>query len=253
MRPAPKISGLIITKNEERNIAEALNSLAFCDEIILVDSYSTDDTVKIAGSTPGVAVLQHAFEDFTKQKNFALSCANYEWILFLDADERITEPLKKEILAELRKDNAKDAYFFSRLFFVGNRKIRFSGTQRDKNIRLFRKSKCIYTHTKKVHETLEVQGETGALKNKLLHYSFENYQNFKKKMLFYGDLKGRELAEKSHSYYAAVKYFKTLSRFIKVYIIGLGFLDGLEGLKIAYLQSLYVFQTYESLKLNQEK
>ena len=106
-----KLSGLIITYNEENNIREVLNCFDFCDEIIVIDSFSTDRTVEIAKSYPNAIVIQHAFEDFTKQRNLALDYAKNDWVLFLDGDERITPDLEKEIIETINSANAKEAYY----------------------------------------------------------------------------------------------------------------------------------------------
>ena len=245
------ISALIISFNEEKNIAEVLKQLDFCDEIILLDSFSTDQTINIAQNFPKVKIIQNNFENFSKQRNLALQHAQNDWILFLDADERLTPALKEEIIQTVQLPDAKDAYYFYRIFFVGKEKIRFSGTQNDKNFRLFRKSKAQYIVEKKVHETLEVQGSIGILKNKLLHYSFENYEAFKSKMLFYGKLKGEELHQKGKRYQLLLHVAKTVFKFFKTYILKLGILDGKNGLMISYLQSLYVHKTYTTLKSQQ--
>lgn len=248
-----KISGLIITYNEEKNIREVLECLDFADEIIVVDSYSTDATVAIASSYPKVKVVQKKFVDFTSQRNFALEQANYNWVLFLDADERITPPLKAEIIAELQKPETKDAYFFLRKFYFAGKAIHFSGTQTDKNFRLFKKDKAHYIPEKLVHETLKVDGTVGILQNKLLHYSYDNYAIYKKKMISYGVLKGKELYQKGKSYNFFTHYLKTIFKFIKAFFIRLGILDGKNGLIISYLQALSVHHTYKSLKFNQEQ
>lgn len=243
-----KISGLIITYNEEKNIREVLECFDFCDEIIVVDSYSKDKTIDIARSFSNVTIVQNKFEDYTKQRNLALDLANNDWVFFLDGDERISEKGKQEIIETVNNPNACDAYYIYRIFFLGQEKIRFSGTQNDKNFRLFRKSKAHYDDLKKVHETLLVNGKTGFLENKLLHYSFENYDRFKEKMIYYGQLKGLELSQKGKKYSFFTKWSKTIFKFIKTYILKLGILDGINGLKISYLQSLYVYETYQSLK-----
>lgn len=243
-----KISGLIITYNEEKNIQEVLECFDFCDEIIVVDSFSTDKTVEIALKSQKVTIIQNKFEDFTKQRNIALEAAKNDWILFLDGDERITPLLREEILETVNNPNAKDAYYFYRTFFLGNTKINFSGTQNDKNFRLFRKSKANYSESKKVHETLEVNGTVGILKHKLLHYSFDNYDQFKSKMLSYGRLKGEELRLKGKKYSFLAQWSKVIFKFFKTYFLKLGILDGINGLKISYLQSLYVYETYRTLK-----
>lgn len=242
------ISGLIITYNEEKNIQDILESFDFCDEIIVVDSFSTDKTVEIAKKFSNVKVIQNKFEDFTKQRNLALKAATNDWVLFLDGDERITPALKQEIIDELNKPEQKDAYYFYRKFFFAQKPIHFSGTQSDKNFRLFRKSKAIYMAGKKVHETLEVNGTIGILKNKLLHYSVSDYESYKKKMIHYGVLKGKEMAAKGKKYNVLVQYLKTAFKFFKAYIMRLGILDGKEGYQLSYLQSLSVYETYESLK-----
>lgn len=243
------ISGLIITFNEEANIREVLECFDFCDEIIVVDSFSTDKTLEIASEFSKVKIIQNKFEDFTKQRNLALDAAENDWILFLDGDERITPQLREEIIETVKNPNAKDAYYFYRTFFLGRTKINFSGTQNDKNFRLFRKSKAHYSKNKKVHETLEVNGTTGILKHKLLHYSFENYEHFKNKMLSYGKLKGQELQLKGQKYSVIIQWSKVIFKFFKTYFLKLGFLDGINGIKISYLQSLYVFETYRALKI----
>jgi glycosyltransferase involved in cell wall biosynthesis len=245
------ISGLIITHNEEKNMQEVLECFDFCDEIIVVDSFSTDKTVEIAESFPNVKVIQNTFEDFTKQRNLALDAAKNDWVLFLDGDERITPKLREEIIEELNKPEQKDAYYFYRKFFFADKPIHFSGTQSDKNFRLFRKSKARYTAGKKVHETLEVNGTIGILKNKLLHYSVSDYESYRKKMIHYGILKGKELAAKGKKFNILIQYFKTAFKFFKAYVIRLGILDGKEGYQLSYLQSLSVFETYESLKKEQ--
>lgn len=241
------ISGLIITFNEEKNMGEVLQCLDFCNEIIVVDSFSTDRTVEIASTFPNVSVIQNKFEDFTKQRNIALDAAKNDWVLFLDGDERITPDLQLEILTEMARKDKQDAYYFYRKFYVAGKPIRFSGTQNDKNFRLFRRSKARYIGNKKVHETLEVNGSIGSLKNKLIHYSFENYDQFKRKMVYYGELKGSEMADRGKKYVLMLHWAKVGFKFLKTYFLNLGFLDGLDGLKISYLQSLYVHETYKSL------
>lgn len=252
MEKAEKISGLIITFNEEKNIAEVLKCFELCDEIVVVDSFSTDKTVEIAQQNPKVKFFQNQFEDFTKQRNFALEKASNDWILFLDGDERITSELKSEILSELQKPTKKAAYYFLRKFYFAGKPLNFSGTQTDKNFRLFRKSKCEYTSEKKVHETLIVDGEIGQLKNKLLHYSVEDYCSYHKKMTHYGTLKGQELFLKGKKYSVLTQLSKTIFKFIKTYLLRLGILDGKEGFQLSILQSLSVYETYHSLKKEEQ-
>ena len=243
-----KVSGLIITFNEEKNIRDIIGCFDLCDEIVIVDSFSTDKTVEIASGFPNVKIIQNTFEDFTKQRNLALDAASHDWILFLDGDERITPKLREEIITELNKSDKKEAYYFYRKFFFAGKPINYSGTQNDKNFRLFRKSKARYIAEKKVHETLKVNGEIGELKSKLLHYSVSDEESYRKKMIHYGNLKGKELVEKGKKYSIITHWSKVAFKFLKTYVLKLGFLDGTEGLKISYLQSLYVNETCRSLQ-----
>ena len=248
-----KISGLIITFNEEKNIQEILDDFSICDEIIVVDSFSSDQTVSIAEQNPKVKIIQHPFEDFTKQRNVALDAAANDWVLFLDGDERITPELHQEIISELNKFDKKDAYYFYRKFYFAGKPINFSGTQTDKNFRLFRKSKCRYVADKKVHETLAVNGSIGVFNNKLQHFSVSDYDSYKNKMIHYGNLKGQELFDKGKKFSVLTQYLKSAFKFFKTYFLRLGFLDGNEGFQLSVLQTLSVFETYESLKKEQLK
>lgn len=248
-----KVSGLIITYNEEKNIREVLECFDFCDEIIVIDSFSKDRTAEIASENPKVKLVMNKFEDFTKQRNLALDHATNDWVLFLDGDERITPKLREEIIAELNKEQKHDAYYFYRKFFFAGKPINFSGTQTDKNFRLFRKSKARYAADKKVHETLNVNGSIGELKNKLLHYSVSDAESYRKKMIQYGDLKGKELFAKGKKYSLVTQWSKTAFKFFKAYVMRLGFLDGQPGFQLSWLQSLSTYETYESLKRMQKK
>ena len=162
-----RISALVITLNEEIHMSELLNNLDFVNEIIIVDSYSKDKTPEISESFLKVKFVQHPFENYAAQRNFAISLATNPWIIFLDADERLTSKLKQEILETVKNPKAKDAYYFFRKFMFMKKPLFFSGWQTDKNIRLFKTGKAKYKSTKLVHEKLEVNCSVGKLKNKL--------------------------------------------------------------------------------------
>lgn len=244
----PKISALIITLNEAKNIALIIENLSFVDEIIVVDSFSEDDTVAIAGAYPDVKVFQHEFQDFTRQRNYAISKANFEWILFLDADERVTEKLQKEILETVHQKDTADAYFFYRKFMFQGQPLHFSGWQTDKNIRLFKKDKARYTEERLVHEVLKVDGKISCLKNKLVHHSYYSFESYKNKMINYARLKARELNKKGVKPSAFHYYVKPLYKFLHAYFIRLGILDGRKGFIICYLNALSVYKRYPILK-----
>src|SRR5690606_31109830 len=167
-----KISALLITYNEIHNIDAVLENISFADEVIVVDSYSTDGTVERIKQYPNVKLIQRPFKNYTDQKAYTLEQATIEWVLFLDADERVTEDLKTEILSITQSKGPTDAaYYFRRTLMFQHRILHFSGWQWDKNYRLFKKDKLRFMENRVVHETLEVHGVSGVLRNKLIHYS----------------------------------------------------------------------------------
>jgi glycosyltransferase involved in cell wall biosynthesis len=246
-----KISGIIITYNEEKNIKELLQNIDFVDEIVIIDSYSKDNTKEIALQNKKVNFIEHPFKDFSSQRNFGLTKAFNNWILFIDGDERITESLKNEILETVSKESSFDAYYFYRKYMYKNTPVNFSGTQTDKNFRLFKKNKAKYIQERLVHETLRVDGNIGILHNKLLHYSFSNYMDYKNKMINYGKLKAQELFIKNKKANYFNRFIKPIYKFLYNYIIRLGILDGFKGINICYLHAYSVYITYKTLaKLN---
>ncbi len=242
------LSVLIITYNEEKNIEKLLADLDFVNEIIIVDSYSTDNTFTIAKSFKNVKVVQHKFENYAAQRNFAIRLATNPWILFLDADERLTPKLKSEIQLKIQLNEEVSAYYFYRTFMFKNSKLRFSGWQTDKIHRLFLKDKARYDLQKIVHEKLIVTGKSGKLKNKLIHYSYIDYSSYKAKMVSYGKMKAKEEFEKGTNPNFFYLYIRPAYKFVYQFIIRLGFLDGKNGLIICYLNALSVSVRFRELK-----
>lgn len=249
----PKISALVITYNEMGYIEECLNSLSFADEIIVVDSYSTDGTYEYLCDRQDVTVIQNPFKNFMAQKSFAMNKANYDWILFLDADEVIPTALKQEIRKTLLKDHKTVAFKFRRQFMFKESKLRFSGWQTDKNYRLFRKSKVRFTPARIVHETLEIDGTVRCMREKLLHYSYKNYEDYRAKMIHYGTLKAIQEFPRNTAF-KWIKYaIAPVWKFAYNYLARFGFLDGVNGLIICYLDSLtYIVRFKEYKRLERE-
>lgn len=248
-----KISALIITYNEIGYIEKCLESVSFADEILVVDSFSTDGTYEYLLNHPKVRVIQNPFENFTAQKSFALKNAKNDWILFLDADEIVSEGLKYEIQSTVAEGTDIAAFWFYRQFMFQNEKLKFSGWQTDKNYRLFRKSKAKFSDSKIVHETLDVDGKSGIFKEKLVHYCYKNYEDYKEKMLKYGRLKAIEsfYTEKQFNYFLMV--LKPTWKFFNHYILRLGILDGKKGFIICYLNALGVLERFKELKRLEKK
>ena len=247
-QPTKNISVLIITLNEEIHMYELLSDLDFADEVIVVDSFSTDRTKSICESFKNVRFLENKFENYTTQRNFAIDQARNNWILFIDADERLTPDLKAEIIETIANNEEVSAYLFYRKFFFKKKVLHFSGWQTDRIFRLFRKDKCRYTHKRLVHEKLDVEGKIAYFKNRLVHYSYADYNSYKRKMIAYGKLKAME------KYHAGFQptffhyYGHSLYNFLYQYLIRLGILDGRKGIIICYLNALSVSARYKELK-----
>jgi len=222
-------------------IEKCIDSISFANEIIVVDSYSTDGTFEYLEKHPNVKVIQNPFKNFTAQKSFALEQASNDWVLFTDADEIVSDKLQEEIIRTVNNPNASEAYWFYRKFMFQNRPLHFSGWQTDKNHRLFRKSKAKFTDKKLVHETLEVDGQSGTLKEKLIHYCYKDYDNYKGKMLHYGHLKAKEELLKGKRFNYLKLIVKPTWKFFYNFIFRLGFLDFKSGFLVCYLNSLSVY------------
>ena len=245
------ITAIIPTLNEEAHIEAAIDSVSFADEIMVIDSFSTDRTVAIANSK-NARVLQRKFDDFSSQKNYAIQQASNNWIYVLDADERVTSELRKEILETIQDPKNYVGFYVYRTFYFIGRKLNYSGWQRDKVIRLFRKDKCKY-NGKLVHETITADGHVGFFKSKLEHYSYQNFDHYIKKLNQYASLKSKALYDKGKKVTLFHIVIKPPYRFISHYIIRLGFLDGFPGFIISVTQAYGVLTRYIKLWLMNHK
>lgn len=242
-----KITAIIPTFNEESNIQKALDAVSFADEIIVIDSFSTDKTIAIVQKTKAI-IVQRAFDNFSNQKNFAIGKATNDWIFLLDADETISESLQKEIQKVINTTTTFAAFYIYRNFFFKRKKLKFSGWQRDKVIRLFRKDNCRYKG--KVHEEIYTEGEIGFLQEKINHYSYKNYNQYKSKLKSYAKLQAEELLVIGKFVTPYHLFIKPLARFFIQFFIKLGFLDGVQGFVISWVHAFGVWRRYmEVLKL----
>ncbi len=235
-----KLTVIIPTKNEEQHIEEVIKSASFADEIMVVDSFSTDKTIEIAKKHTDF-ILQREYKYSASQKNWAIPQANNEWILLLDADERVTKELKTEVKEILSKENIKEVAFWIRRknHFMG-RKINYSGWQSDAVIRLFRKSKCKY-EDKFVHAEIITNGVVGKMKNKLLHYTYTNFREYLLKFDRYTTWGAQNRFKKNKKITAFHLFCKPSFRFFRHYFLKFGFLDGKVGLIISLLSAYSVF------------
>ncbi len=247
MEQDTKISALAITLNEGSVIEAFIKSLHFVDEIIIVDSYSTDNTIALASQYDKVKLVQRKFDNFSEQKNFAIAQASHEWVLFFDPDEEITEVLAQEIQNVLKNPRA-DAYSVKRqLHFMGKR-IKYSGFQTDWVVRVFKKSHCKYNGNL-VHETLDVSGTTAKLKSRLPHHTYKSLDDYTGKLHRYSALQARRLYEKKKKPKFYHFLFRPFYRFWHQYLLRLGILDGKEGFILAYINAFSVFKRYVNLWL----
>ncbi|MGI9594445.1 MAG: glycosyltransferase family 2 protein [Patiriisocius sp.] len=247
MKNQTKISAVIITLNEQKALPAFLESLWFAHEIIVLDSYSTDNTIAVAKENKKVKVFERTFDDFSSQKNAAISKASHDWIVFFDPDEKITKQLSQEIINTL-EDPRAIAYYVKREFYFMGKKIKFSGLQNDHVIRLFNKNYCSYNQNL-VHEVMQANGRTATLKNKLPHYSYSSFDNYTAKMHHYSALKAKMLYNKAVQPKLYHFFFRPWWRFVNQYFFKLGILDGKRGFILAYVSAFSVFKRYVNLWL----
>ncbi len=237
-----KISATLITWNEERNIARAIESLRCCDEILVVDSGSTDRTVEIAQKL-NARVVDSPWYGYSKQKNLAAAQAANDWILSLDADEALSEALEAEIWQLRKKGPEYDAYTMPRMAQYLGRWILHSGWYPDRKVRLYDRNKATWVG-EFVHESVEVTGAVGHLKSNILHYTCESLSEHVRSVDRYTTLAAQEVASRGERIGWPRLIFEPGFAFVRTYLFELGFLDGLEGLMIANMAAMYTFLKY---------
>ena len=234
---AVKLSVTIITHNEEENIAGCLESVKWANEIIVVDSGSTDNTVDIAkGYTD--KVIHNAWNGYAAQKSFALNQATNEWVLSLDADERVTEELKNEI--ENNNLSEADGYYLKRRNYFLDKVVTSCGWGRDRQLRLFRKSKTKLTDNL-VHEGFVVSGKISKLNGELIHYTHTDLKKTFEKVNNYSSLE----AEEKHARKTATGFwifFYPAIAFFQHYFLRKGFTDGVHGLMVSLIHAMTKMQ-----------
>lgn len=235
-----KLSAVVLTKNEEENIKECLQSLSFCDEIIVIDDFSTDKTVEIAKEMGVFVFTQLLNNDFSAQRNFGLKKAKGEWILFVDADERVSLALRDEIIQLTNNPITQYSGFnIKRTDFMWRKELKHGELANVKLLRLAKKD--VGRWKGKVHEVWKIKGKIGELKNPLLHYPHPTLTEFLQNINFYTNLRAKELYMQDIQVYWASIILYPLGKFFLNYFIKLGFLDGIPGLIQAILMSFHSF------------
>lgn len=243
-----KITALAIVYNEEHNIREYLENISFADEIVVVDSYSTDATPEIIKAEyPHVRFYQRAFDDFSSQRNYTIELASHDWVMFFDADERITQKGVEEIIAVIKSDPEEAAFWVKRIFYYQGRPLVNNNFNEDRTARIFRKSKCRYSD-KLVHEQLTINGKSRVLKYAIEHYSFKDKEDFLQKRLQYSRLKAKEFYQEGVRTNILHFTVRPAFRFFKYYILKLGFINGKRGYDVARILGYHVYMRYVYLR-----
>lgn len=240
------LTAVVLTKNEEKNIGRCIKALSFCDEIIVIDDCSVDETTKIARNLGAKVFLHELTDSFSDQRNFGLKKVKSRWALFVDADEIITSKLKTEILNELKKKiNYISGYYFKRSDFMWGRWIKYGEIGTLRFLRLAQKNSGRWE--RRVHERWHIVGDTKELKNHILHYPHPNIKNFLEEINERSALHALANKEEEKQANIFLIIFMPLYKFINGYIINLGFLDGTPGFIIAIIMSLHSFLSWSKL------
>jgi glycosyltransferase involved in cell wall biosynthesis len=236
-----KLTATIITLNEEKNIGDCLASLDFVDEIVVVDSGSSDATEAICRANPQVRFERREWHGFGRQKNIAAELASHDWVFNIDADERVTSELRAAILAA-----DTDTFFALRVArenYFGKRWIKRCGWYPDYTTRLYDRRKCSFSE-RSVHESLQCNGGVGTLSGNLKHFTYSGITDYLARMNRYSSLAADEVAKTGKETGVAMLMYKPVFTFFKMYIVKTGFLEGFQGFQLSLLYSMYTFAKY---------
>ncbi len=234
------LSVAIITYNEEANLPKCLDSVDFADEVVIVDSNSTDKTVEIAKDR-GCRVYVEEWKGFDGQKNSAVSKCKNEWVLSIDADEQIP-PETKDAIIETLKNPKAGAYRFPRKNHLHGRWLRWGDQWPDWQVRLFKKDSGKFEGT--VHEQWRTTGGIGAIKSPIEHYSYRDYHDMILRMDRYSEIAARDFFVSNKTFHSLTPLVHGTAMFLKIYVLKLGILDGLDGLVNAFIKASGSFFKY---------
>lgn len=249
------LSAVVLTKNEEKNIKECLKCLNFCDEILVIDDYSSDETIKeIKNFNLELKIFQrHLDNNFASQRNFGLGKAKGDWILFVDADERISAELAAEIRAKsskLKAQSSINGFYLKRQDRFLGKWLKYGETASVKLLRLARKD-CGQWQGK-IHEVWQVKGKIGELKNPLLHKRDLTIAQFLERINFYSSIRSQELYQRGCRTNMCLVTAYPLAKFLQNYFLRFGFLDGVAGFIMAGMMSLHSFLVRGKLWIRQQ-
>ncbi len=238
------LSAVILTHNDENQIEKALKSVNFCDEIIIIDDFSSDETLEKVNKSKVKLIQRKLAGDFAEQRNFALNQAKGDWVLFVDSDEEVSEELRHEIasLFQSQLGNKNTAYYIKRRDFWWGRELKFGETLTARNkgiIRLMKKNSGKWQNS--VHEVFVSTVQPARLKSYLNHYPHPRLKDFLNEINFYSTLRARELAVEGKTTNVLGISFVPLGKFIYNYFLKLGFRDGAAGFGYSFMMSFHSF------------
>jgi hypothetical protein len=242
------LAAIILTHNEERHLPDCLASVSWADEVMVFDSFSTDRTLEVA-QMAGAKIFQHEFAGWAKQRDAALQATTAEWVLFVDADERVPPALAAEIRTVLERPEA--GWWLPRHNYIFGKLTLHAGWYPDYQLRLLRRAKSRYDPTRPVHELVLLDGEAGHLTQPLIHLNYEQVSEFIAKQRYYAGLDAEQLAAagaraKPHNF-----ILQPLRQFWWRFVTLRGWRDGLHGLRLSVLMAGFEFEKYRRLKVNQ--
>ena len=236
------LSVVIITKNNESIIEKCLQSVAWADEIVVIDSGSTDNTISICNKY-NCKVIESDWLGFGRTKQLAVKYASHNWIFSIDSDEVCSKQLKEDITHKINSENNVAGYRIKRQTYYLNKPIRYCGWQNDYPLRLFRKDKGTF-NSNEIHEFVEIEGQIENIRSLLLHYSFPTISSHIEKMNIYTSLSARVSFEKNKQSSLLTAILKGSFKFFKMYVLQLGFMDGMPGLILSKNSAFGVYMKY---------
>jgi glycosyltransferase involved in cell wall biosynthesis len=253
------LSAVVIAKNEEQNIEKCLDSLVFCDEILLIDDFSSDRTVetiqklkfKNQNYKSKVKIFRRGLNgNFAAQRNFGLKKAAGDWVLFVDADERVTPSLRDEITKLQLPNTNYNGFYIKRQDFLWGEEVKYSA-DRFHPVRLAKKESGVWQG--KVHEVWEIKGKISNLKNSLTHYPHPTLRKFIEEINFYSTIRARELDAQGKKSSLARIVLWPKGKFLETWIVKRGFLNGTPGFVISLMMGLHSFLAWSKLWVRQRK
>lgn len=234
------ISVVVLAKNEEKNIKACLETLSWCDEILIIDDGSSDNTKNIAEKNKAKVCQHFVNNDFSEQRNFGLTKAIGDWVMYVDADERASIELRDEILKKINDSGNKfNGFYIKRKDIIWDKELKYGETG---NIKLLRLAKKGYGEwVGNVHEEWIIKGNIGQLENYLIHYPHKNITEFLQKINLYTSIRSSELFIKKYKLEPLSVIYYPVAKFIFNYFFKLGFMDGISGLILAIVMSFHSF------------